>query len=241
PADLARTARQALRLGARGVDINFGCPSRFVHHSGAMLLREPGLIHEIMLAVAAEVGGECTLSAKARAGFSDKSELAGILQALDVPGVDEIIIHCRTRGDLYRSEALDWSILAPFAGATQARLVANGDIMTRADALACAAASGCGALMVGRGALAAPNLPGVIKMGEAPMGFAKLATVALGLDAALGARGVPPASRLDRLKQFLGYARRGNAGAREFFPRFCRLTDHGEAQALLNKATEGDL
>ena len=40
---LAQTALRAVEVGAKGIDLNFGCPSRFVHHGGSMLLKEPEL------------------------------------------------------------------------------------------------------------------------------------------------------------------------------------------------------
>ena len=48
PKTLAQSAVIACNLGAKSIDLNFGCPSRFVHHSGAMLLKEPELLHEIV-------------------------------------------------------------------------------------------------------------------------------------------------------------------------------------------------
>ena len=51
PQTIAATAVRAVKLGAKSIDINFGCPSRFVHHGGAMLLKEPDLMHEIVSTV----------------------------------------------------------------------------------------------------------------------------------------------------------------------------------------------
>ena len=39
---LAQSAQLAENKGALGIDMNFGCPSRFVHHAGSMLLRGKG-------------------------------------------------------------------------------------------------------------------------------------------------------------------------------------------------------
>ena len=39
PESLAITAKRAVALGANAIDLNFGCPSRFVHHGGSMLLK----------------------------------------------------------------------------------------------------------------------------------------------------------------------------------------------------------
>lgn len=69
PKTMAQSAVLANRLGARSIDINFGCPSRFVHHSGAMLLKEPELMHEIVSEVRQALDPACDLSVKIRLGF----------------------------------------------------------------------------------------------------------------------------------------------------------------------------
>src|SRR5579871_6047564 len=53
PAKLARAALVAVRAGARGVDLNFGCPARTVncHDGGATLLKYPERIREIVATV----------------------------------------------------------------------------------------------------------------------------------------------------------------------------------------------
>ena len=48
PSSMARNAQVAARLGARGIDLNFGCPSKVVNHhdGGSALLREPQRVQE---------------------------------------------------------------------------------------------------------------------------------------------------------------------------------------------------
>ena len=51
PEPVAKTALRAVEVGAQAIDLNFGCPSRFVHHGGSMLLKEPELLHRIVLSL----------------------------------------------------------------------------------------------------------------------------------------------------------------------------------------------
>lgn len=47
---MAENAIKATELGARGIDLNFGCPARLVNKSkgGAALLQHPELIHNVV-------------------------------------------------------------------------------------------------------------------------------------------------------------------------------------------------
>mgnify|MGYP000055969747 CR=1 FL=1 len=53
-------------------------------------------------------------------------------------------------------------------------VVANGEIWSAADAMLCQEQSNCTSLMLGRGALALPNLAKSIKFNEAPMSWEEL-------------------------------------------------------------------
>ncbi len=234
PELLADSARQAVRLGARGIDLNFGCPSRFVHHSGSMLLREPELIHDITQTVADRLQGDVVLSVKMRSGFADKSELGTLVAAVAVPGVSELTVHCRTRKELYRSEALDWTVLKPLHEQyPDLTIIANGDIVDAESARNSREQSGCEGIMVGRGALGIPNLGHVIREDAEPMGYAMVLEVAAEFGRKLEELGLAERSILDRLKQFLGYARRGHPPVGEFFRGFCRIENLSQAYTLL--------
>ncbi|MFA0409524.1 tRNA-dihydrouridine synthase, partial [Vibrio splendidus] len=47
---MAENAFQAANLGAKGIDLNFGCPAKAVNKSngGASLLKEPELIYQVV-------------------------------------------------------------------------------------------------------------------------------------------------------------------------------------------------
>lgn len=241
PELIAKTAKVAESLGAQSIDLNFGCPSRFVHHAGAMLLKEPPLMHEIVARTREILDPKTLLSVKMRLGFADKSEASGIVREIAVDGVNEIIIHARTRKDLYRQDALDWSaiaILHEYAGG--AALVANGEINSYDDAQTCARVSGCDIMMTGRGALMAPNLGHVIKDHAVPLANPGILAVLLEFMQELMERDFAEKSVLDRSKQFLGFARRFNPSLGEFFKIFCQINALEESLKLV-KSSASDL
>lgn len=237
PELIAKTAKVAESLGAQSIDLNFGCPSRFVHHAGAMLLKEPPLMHEIVARTREILDPKTLLSVKMRLGFADKSEALGIVREIAVDGVNEIIIHARTRKDLYRQDALDWSaiaILHEYAGS--AALVANGEINSYEDAQTCARVSGCDIMMTGRGALMAPNLGHVIKDHAVPLANPGILAVLLEFMQELMERDFAEKSVLDRSKQFLGFARRFNPSLGEFFKIFCQINTLEESLKLVKSS-----
>ena len=65
---LAENAYRAAVLGSSGVDLNFGCPAKTVNKSrgGAILLRDPENLYQIVKAVRAAVPTEQVVSAKIR-------------------------------------------------------------------------------------------------------------------------------------------------------------------------------
>src|SRR6185503_817613 len=68
PACLADNAAFACTLGAPLIDLNFGCPAKTVNKSrgGAVLLKEPELLHAIVEAVRRAVPAHIPVTAKMR-------------------------------------------------------------------------------------------------------------------------------------------------------------------------------
>ena len=237
---LAKSAKMCERLGAKGIDMNFGCPSRFVHHAGSMLLREPSLMHDIVQALRDALDPNTLLSVKIRAGFSEKSELKGLIEAIAIEGVNEITVHCRTRSELYRPEALDWSILKDIHElAPNIDIVANGDIVDLDSALKCKEATECTTLMCGRGAFMTPNLGAVIKNGAKPYDDQEILETVIAIMDEIISLKRPEKTIMDRAKQFLGYARLSHPNLLEFFKGFCRIKDADEGKkAVMVKLKE---
>ncbi len=159
PECLADNAARVASLGADGVDLNFGCPAKVVnrHGGGAALLEDPELLFKIMQAVRRAVPAHQVVSAKMRLGFHDDRRAEDCARALEAGGAGEIVVHARTRADAYRPPAY-WNRVADIAAVVKTPLVANGEIWTVQDAQACRAASGCLAIMLGRGIVTYPGL-----------------------------------------------------------------------------------
>ena len=159
PSLMAETARRAVDAGAMGIDLNFGCPVSRVnrHDGGAALLEEPRRITRVIRAVRDAVPASIALSAQVRAGWSRTDEAPAIAQAVEQGGAGWLTMHGRTRKQLYEGKA-DWEAIGKARRAVTIPVVANGDIRSVEDMTRCAEQTGCERFMIGRGALAKPEL-----------------------------------------------------------------------------------
>ena len=170
PFCLAENAARLAGMGPDGVDLNFGCPSPVVnrHRGGAALLDEPELLFRIVSAVRRAVPAQQKVSAKMRLGVTDDTRAEACAQAIEAAGASELVVHARTRAQGYRPPAY-WDRVGEIRQVVKLPLVANGEIWTVADAQACQRASGCSALMLGRGMVANPALAREILASEAAL------------------------------------------------------------------------
>ena len=175
PQSLASNADKALQIGSNGIDLNFGCPARAVNknNAGAVLLKSPEKLYNIVKEVRSSVPKYHTLSAKIRLGYEDKVLAIENAQAICEAGADEIAVHARTKEEGYKPP-VHWHWIAKIKDAVHIPVIANGDIFNLDDAKRCMEISGCDHLMIGRGALATPNLAQVIKGNEAPYNWPQL-------------------------------------------------------------------
>lgn len=159
PQWLAENAARAVALGSPGVDLNFGCPAKTVNKSkgGAVLLKETETLYRIMQAVRSAVPPEFPVTAKMRLGFDDTSLALDNARALAEAGASELTVHARTKADGYRPPAY-WPWIAEIRKVISIPVIANGEIWQPADAALCREQSGSADIMLGRGALAQPNL-----------------------------------------------------------------------------------
>lgn len=220
---LAENAFRAIELGSHGVDLNFGCPAKTVNKSkgGAVLLKEPETIYQIINAVRKAVPKDQTVSAKMRLGFEDTSLAIANAQAIADAGADSLVIHARTKVDGYKPPAY-WDWIAKIRQQVDIPIVANGEIWNKQDAHNCQQQSQCENVMLGRGALAMPNLAQVIKNVEVPMPWeqVKVQLVRYSGYELFGDKGkyYP-----NRIKQWLGYLSRQYPQAKELFMRIRAL------------------
>ncbi len=161
---LAENAVKAINLGSHGIDLNFGCPAKTVNKSkgGAVLLKDPEHMYEIIKAVRDAVDPCHEVSAKIRLGFDDDSNSQEIVDAVVSAGASSLAIHARTKRDGYNPPAY-WEKIPPLIEGKNIAVVANGEIWQVEDAMLCQKRSHCQDLMLGRGALAMPDLAKQIK------------------------------------------------------------------------------
>jgi len=218
PACLADNAARLASLGPHGVDLNFGCPSQVVnrHRGGAALLDEPELLFRIVSAVRRAVPAQQVVSAKMRLGLHDDTRAEACALAIEAGGAAELVVHARTKLDGYRPPAY-WERVNDIRQVVKLSLVANGEIWTVADALACRAASGCHALMLGRGMVANPGLALEIRGGQTqPLSWAQVLPLIADFWHLVGQH-LRVDQRTGRLKQWLNLLRRAYPQAQQAF------------------------
>ncbi len=233
PQWMAENAVTAIELGSHGVDINFGCPAKTVNKSqgGAVLLQYPETLYQIVKAVREAVPAEQPVTAKIRLGFNDTSLAFENAAAIDAAGASSLAIHARTKKDGYRPPAY-WPWIAQIKEKVSVPIVANGEIWSQADAQLCQAQSNCIDLMIGRGALALPNLANCIKTGEAPMDWPTLISLLIQYSGyeIYGDKGryYP-----NRIKQWFSYLKRQYPEADNLFANIRKLNTSEEIVAVL--------
>lgn len=138
------------------IDINMGCPVRKVtgNGEGSALLKNPGLIGEIVTAVARAV--KLPVTVKIRAGWDkDSINAPEVARIIEASGATMLTVHARTREQMYEP-GVDRSVITAVKQAVSIPVLGNGDIYTAADALSMMAETGCDGVMIARGAMGNP-------------------------------------------------------------------------------------
>lgn len=138
------------------IDINMGCPVNkiFSNGEGSALMKNPELIHKIVESVSKSV--DVPVTVKIRAGVdSEHINAVECALAAESAGAKLIAVHGRTRAQLYGGSA-DREIIKNVKKSVQIPVIANGDIVDGASALAMLRDTGADGIMVGRGAVGNP-------------------------------------------------------------------------------------
>lgn len=159
PVCLAENAVLACELGAPVIDLNFGCPAKTVNKSrgGAVLLKEPELLHAIVSEVRRAVPTHIPVTAKMRLGFETPDGAMDCARALVDGGAAHLVVHARTKVEGYKPPA-HWEWVAKVQDVVRVPVFANGEIWSVDDWRRCTAVSGARDIMLGRGLVSCPDL-----------------------------------------------------------------------------------
>jgi len=218
---LARNAAHLALLNPAGIDLNFGCPTPLVNRNrgGAALLDEPELLQRIAAAVRAAVPPEIPVTAKMRLGIEDTDRALDCALALEAGGMQELVVHARTRADGYRP-LVRWEWIAHIREVVKLPIIANGEVWNLADYHAIRAATGCADVMLGRGAVADPLLARRIRSGAEDHATDADWEELRGMIAEFWTRvqaKLTPTQSPGRLKQWLGMMQRGYPQAEQLY------------------------
>jgi nifR3 family TIM-barrel protein len=156
PDVLAEAARRLEAAGADGIELNMGCPvAKIVAKGhGSALMRDP--LGAAVLFRTLRKAGERPLTIKIRGGWDERAlNAVEIARVAEAEGIDGITVHPRTRSQQFTGRA-PWEIIAGVVAAVRVPVTGNGDVRSVDDARAMVAATGCAAVMIGRGALGKP-------------------------------------------------------------------------------------
>jgi len=241
PACLADNAAFACSLGAPVIDLNFGCPAKTVNKSrgGAVLLKEPELLHAIVREVRRAVPAEIPVTAKMRLGFDSPDGALDCARALAEGGAAKLVVHARTKVDGYKPPA-HWEWVARVQEVVAVPVYANGEIWTVDDWQRCRAVSGAEHIMLGRGLVSRPDLARQIAAARAgedvvPMGWDELLPLLRDFWRQ-ARRKLAPRYAPGRLKQWLAMLTRSYPQAVALFAEVRRENDCARLDALLGVA-----
>ncbi len=158
PAHMEYAAALCRELGFDGVDINMGCPDRSIEKQGcgSAMIKTPEVAREIIRAAKRGAGSETggiPVSVKTRLGYNT-DQVEEWIPALLSEQPAALTVHARTRKDMSKVPAR-WERITRVVElrnelAPEVRIIGNGDVLTRADALAKIAETGADGAMVGR-------------------------------------------------------------------------------------------
>ena len=154
PEIMAFAARALDRLKNEVLDINMGCPVPKVvrNGDGSALMRDPGLVCDIVKAVTSAT--EKPVTVKIRKGF-DTANAVEVALAAQEGGASAVCVHGRTR-EQYYSGVVDRNIIKDVKEALSIPVIASGDVTDAASGMSMLAETGCDMVMIGRGALGNP-------------------------------------------------------------------------------------
>lgn len=156
PQILADSAQFNAANGAQIIDINMGCPAKKVCNkaAGSALLKDEGLVKEILQAVVAAV--DVPVSLKIRTGWSpDQRNGVNIAQIAQDAGIVSLAVHGRTRACGYKN-TVEYDTIRNVKSSIDIPVFANGDITSAEKAAKVMQYTGADGVLIGRAAQGRP-------------------------------------------------------------------------------------
>jgi tRNA-dihydrouridine synthase B len=225
PEEAVQAAHMIESQGFDGIDINMGCPVKKVVSKGAgvALMTDPDLAVRLAQAVIRSVN--IPVSIKMRAGWDTNSLNAPALaEALEYAGSDSIILHPRTRSDMYRGMPR-WEVLQEVKKRIMIPVIASGDIRTQDD-VNMLEGIGADAFMIGRGAIGRPWIFRELTGGPSPSLNEHKELMLRHLDMLCTCHGLRTGVR--HMRKFLSSYVKGLHGAAHFRMEACLLDKPGQ-------------
>ncbi len=158
-ADFLWAAGRLADMGYGEVDLNLGCPSGTVtaKGKGAGLLADRDALRRLLDGIFA--APPVRISVKTRLGIAAPEEFRSILEIYNDYPIAELIVHPRTKAEMYQPGTVRLDAFEAALGASRAPVCYNGDILTAGDCLAVEKRfPAVSALMIGRGLVADPGM-----------------------------------------------------------------------------------
>ena len=159
PVDVGEMVARLADEGVDHVDLNLGCPVRKVtsQGGGSAIPAKPRLVARLVRAMVASARG-VPVTVKMRTGIdAGRLTYRAAGGAAEDEGAAAVGLHGRTAAQLYGGAA-DWNAIADLKSRLGIPVLGNGDVWEAWDALRMMRATGCDAVIVGRGCLGRPWL-----------------------------------------------------------------------------------
>lgn len=163
PKIVADAARMLEDMGAKIIDLNFGCPAKKIvgGFAGSALMKDEKLAEEIIKHTVNAVKVPVTL--KMRMGWDSMNLNApNIAKISEDNGIKMLTVHGRTRCQFYSGTA-NWKFINQVKKAVKIPVIANGDIRCPHSAKQALEDSGADGIMVGRATYGKPWLISIIR------------------------------------------------------------------------------
>lgn len=150
-------ARLETLFDPMGYDLNMGCSRTAImrHGWGAAMLQQ--LLPSSRVLAAMRKQTEKPLTVKIRFAWERWQDAAVFVKMIEDQGMDAVIVHARTPEKIFTRPA-KWEWIQQIKAVLKIPVIGNGDVVTPEDAHRMLAQTQCDGIMIGRGAVADPDI-----------------------------------------------------------------------------------